>query len=150
MWMPPAVVRKVIPRSVDSTPVMTAAVPAVPGAVVVVAGEVERELVALGRLPSFVAVQVEVLEDSLLTQHIFLSIGAAEEFVKLSEVVRQRGKVAKAGEHLHGAELGPRRLVLRRCWEARGRGWSAWRRGPAGRSSGSRGGSSRGCRRSTF
>ena len=140
MLMPSTVVGKVTLRSVNNTPLMTAAIPSVPGAVVVVAGEVEREHVALGRLPSFVAVKVEVLEDSLLTQHIFLSIGAAEEFVKLSKVVRQRGKVAKAGEHLHGAELGPRRLVLRRCWEARGRGWSAWRRSPAGRSSGSRGG----------
>ena len=78
MGMPPAVVRKVLLRSVDNTPVMTAAIPPVPGPVVVVTGELEHELLALLHLPPLVAVKVEVLEDSPLAQHIVLSVGASE------------------------------------------------------------------------
>ena len=54
--MPPAVVRKVLLRSVDHTPVMTAAIPSVPGPVVVVAWELVHELLALLVLPPLVAV----------------------------------------------------------------------------------------------
>ena len=115
--MPSAVVRKVTLGSVDNTPVMTAAIPPVPGTVVVVVGELEHEHVALLVLPPFVA--VKVLEDCLLTQHIILSVRAAEQLVQLLEVVRPRRLVAKAGKHLHGAELGPRGLVLGFRWEAR-------------------------------
>ena len=110
--MPPAVVRKVLLRSVDNTPVMTAAIPPVPGPVVVVTGELEHELVALLHFPPLVAVKVEVLEDCLLAQHIVLSIGATEQLVQLLEVVGPRRLVAETGKHLHGAELGPRGLVL--------------------------------------
>ena len=117
--MPPAVVRKVLLRSVDNTPVMTAAIPPVPGPVVVVAGELEHELVALLHFPPLVAVKVEVLEDCLLAQHIVLSIGATEQLVQLLEVVGPRRLVAETGKHLHGAELRPRRLVLGRSREAR-------------------------------
>ena len=79
--MPSAVVGKVTLRSVDNTPVMTAAIPPVPGPVVVVAWELEHEHVALLVLPPFVA--VKVLEDCLLTQHIILSVRAAEQLVQL-------------------------------------------------------------------
>ena len=119
MLMPSAVVRKVTFGSVDNTPVMTAAIPPVPGPVVVVAGELEHELVALLHFPPLVAVKVEVLEDCLLAQHIVLSVGAAEQHVQLLEVVGPRGLVAEASKHLHGAELRPRRLVLGRSREAR-------------------------------
>ena len=117
MGMPPAVVRKVLLRSVDNTPVMTAAIPPVPGPVVVVAWELVHELVTLLVLPPLVA--VKVLENTLLAQHIVLSVGAAEQHVQLLEVVGPRGLVAEAGKHLHGAELRPRRLVLGRSREAR-------------------------------
>ena len=119
MLMPSAVVGKVTLRSVDNTPVMTAAIPPVPGPVVVVAGELEHELVALLHLPSLVAVKVKVLEDCLLTQHIVLSVSATEQLVQLLEVVGPRRLVAEAGKHLHGAELGPRGLVLGVRREAR-------------------------------
>ena len=119
MLMPSAVVGKVTLGSVDNTPVMTAAIPPVPGPVVVVAGELEHELVALLHLPPLVAVKVEVLEDCLLTQHIVLSVSATEQLVQLLEVVGPRRLVAEAGKHLHGAELGPRGLVLGVRREAR-------------------------------
>ena len=117
MLMPSAVVRKVTLGSVDNTPVMTAAIPPVPGTVVVVVGELEHEHVALLVLPPFVA--VKVLEDCLLTQHIILSVRAAEQLVQLLEVMRPRRLVAEAGKHLHGAEFGPRGLVLGVRREAR-------------------------------
>ena len=117
MLMPSAVVRKVTLGSVDNTPVMTAAIPPVPGTVVVVVGELEHEHVALLVLPPFVA--VKVLEDCLLTQHIILSVRAAEQLVQLLEVVGPRRLVAEAGKHLHGAEFGPRGLVLGVRREAR-------------------------------
>ena len=117
MLMPSAVVRKVTLGSVDNTPVMTAAIPPVPGPVVVVVGELEHEHVALLILPPFVA--VKVLENTLLAQHIVLSVGASEQLVQLLEVVRPRRLVAEAGKHLHGAELDPRGLVLGVRREAR-------------------------------
>ena len=117
MLMPSAVVGKVTLRSVDNTPVMTAAIPSVSGPVVVVVGELEHEHVALLILPPFVA--VKVLEDCLLAQHIVLSIGATEQLVQLLEVVGPRRLVAEAGKHLHGAEFGPRGLVLGVRREAR-------------------------------
>ena len=117
MLMPSAVVRKVTLGSVDNTPVMTAAIPPVPGTVVVVVGELEHEHVALLVLPPFVA--VKVLENTLLAQHIVVSVGAAEQHVQLLEVVGPRGLVSEAGKHLHGAELRPRRLVMGRSREAR-------------------------------
>ena len=129
MLMPSTVVGKVTLRSVDNTPLMTAAIPSVPGPVVVVVGELEHEHVALLILPPFVA--VKVLEDCLLAQHIVLSVRAAEQLVQLLEVVRPRRLVAEAGKHLHGTELRPRRLVLGRSREARRRGWPGWRWGSA-------------------
>ena len=129
MGMPSTVVGKVILRSVGNTPVMAAAIPSVPGPVVVVVGELEHEHVALLILPPFVA--IKVLEDCLLAQHIVLSVRAAEQLVQLLEVVRPRRLVAEAGKHLHGAELRPRRLVLGRSREARRRGWPGWRWGSA-------------------
>ena len=96
---------------------MAAAIPSVPGPVVVVAWELVHELFALLVLPPFVA--VKVLEDCLLTQHIILSVRAAEQLVQLLEVVRPRRLVAEAGKHLHGAEFGPRGLVLGVRREAR-------------------------------
>ena len=129
--MPPAVVRKVLLRSVDNTPMMTAAIPPVPGPVVVEARELEHELVALLHLPPLVAVKVEVLEDCLLTQHIVLSVSATEQLVQLLEVVGPRRLVAEAGKHLHGTELDPRGLVLGLRREARRRGRPGWRRGSA-------------------
>ena len=129
MGMPSTVVGKVILRSVGNTPVMAAAIPSVPGPVVVVAWELVHELIALLVLPPLVA--VKVLENTLLAQHIVLSVGAAEQHVQLLEVVGPRGLVAEAGKHLHGAELRPRRLVLGRSREARRRGWPGWRWGSA-------------------
>ena len=129
MMMPSTVVGKVTLRSVNNTPLMTAAIPSVPGPVVVEAGELVHEHVALLILPPFVA--VKVLEDCLLAQHIVLSVRAAEQLVQLLEVVRPRRLVAEAGKHLHGAELRPRRLVLGRSREARRRGWPGWRWGSA-------------------
>ena len=56
MGMPSTVVGKVILRSVGNTPVMAAAIPSVPGPVVVVAWELVHELLALLVLPPLVAV----------------------------------------------------------------------------------------------
>ena len=89
MLMPSTVVGKVTLRSVDNTPLMTAAIPSVPGPVVVVAWELVHELLALLVLPPLVA--VKVLENILLAQHIVLSVGAAEQHVQLLEVVGPRG-----------------------------------------------------------